>query len=302
MSINDGFTEDEIAAGIPSFLYYYNDQMETEDNDNQEIQISQLDTYKKNFRISKKIAGFSTNTQIKNYLLKEIFLEYLPAMIKQYQKDENLGNHFIPLAMDECSLILIIKSFYKDHSVSLTDNNMEEINKFVESIYSDKNSIVYDRVSKIQTFLHDIIDREKGEFAHLELRVGMMRNILSTSRLHLNIIDIKNFNIEEILYIFHKTQEEQKKESLFPKAYIPRPKKSSKHTQVGFISNWRYEKMKSLYRYMSPLEYSKFLKLANLDTSQNIEDFQSLATNIMIQAAPADSFGHPAVFHSDSLK
>jgi len=276
---DNAFTQDEIEAGIPSLIYCHD---EFDENSNGEIQISQLDTYKKNIRISKKIANFSSNNQIKDYLFKETLAEHLPSLIVQYKKEEVLPSKYVTIAMDENCLTILIKEIFKKNRIALTDNNVQEIDVFVEKIYANNRTIVYDRVSELQAFIHNKIDSAKGEFAHLELGVVNMRNLLSASRLHLNIFDIRNFNIDEILYIFYKTQHDKEKESLSPKVYIPRPKKSPKHTQIGYIADWRYEKMKSIYDYMDHSTYSKFSKIVSLDTNQNIENFRNLALNAMV--------------------
>ncbi len=187
------FTQDEIAAGITSI--FYNDNNEFED----EIKTSQLDEYKKNILISKRISSLSNNTQIQDYILREILLENLPSMILEYQKEESLQGNYVEIALNENCLQLLIKNIFKENHIVLSTDFEQAINVFVKKIYADNKTIVYNRVSKIQAFIHNTIDDAKGDFAHLNLNKGKMRTLLSTARLHLNIFNIKNYNSDEIL-------------------------------------------------------------------------------------------------------
>ena len=89
---------------------------------------------------------------------------------------------------------------------------VNEINSLLYTIYNNiEKNIVYERVKKIQKFIHEKADNNYGNNAHITLSPKAMRKLLSTARLHLNIFDARALEPKALMLIIEKSTNEHLK-------------------------------------------------------------------------------------------
>lgn len=259
---NYALTEDERASGLGAVLCEYK-------------YIHEIEEAIKKRTIIKITASTRNNTKMRNTIIKKLLQEQLEKMIQEYSKDEKLPMDFQNLAKQENCLKVLLKGFFKQkcHFV-LSDEFVDEINEFIGILYINFNlDIIYNRVGEVQKFIHDKVQKENGKDSHKELDSVYMKNILSTARLHLNIYDIKNKEIESIILIKNKTIIEILKE-------YKSPTKINLGIEKKFIPVWKARKMKYLIEYMSSEFKEKITSLSELDIRLPQEDFKKLLNRI----------------------
>jgi len=280
----DDFTEAKKEAGVPSIICDKKDNENEYDirdytkATNNEIDIEKgakdyirhkIDNHE--VEITKIISGLNNNTEIKNKVIKKILLNSLDKMIANYMQKEALPSEFVKVSKQKNGLEILIKYFFKNNGgYILTKELIDEINIFLNDIYeNDKLDIVYERVGKIQKFIHQKIDDKYGYGAHLNLDTKKMKNILSASRLHLNIFDIKNYNMNTLIQLI----EESKKNSF--KAYMSSNK--------FYYPMWKARGMKSLIYFLEPYIQDKIYNIYYLDKGLNTKIFKNKILEIYLR-------------------
>ena len=167
--------------------------------------------------IIKLIAGLKTNVQIQNKVIKRLFLDNLDCMIGRYSKQQKLPYDYVKVAKQRNCLEILIKGFLKKNgNYILTSGIVREIDLFVEEIYLMDTDIIYERVRKIQKFIHHKIDEKNGKNTHLALDSRTMKNLLSSARLHLNLEDIKSKDAESLSYLIKQSEYASREEKESP--------------------------------------------------------------------------------------
>lgn len=190
------FTENEISAGIVGI---YNGNYDDEDPGQTHQKSEKLEIERNRVRNSRKtlaikaIAGAQTWVEIRQRIIKLLHRDQLEYAIARYAHHEALPLYHTAICKEiKCLEILIKGMLGKICGIELTSKLVTEIDKLCSNIRSNESKeIVYTRVSKIQRFIHQKNNLVYGENAHLTLPVHHMRNLLSTSRLHLSIVDIE---------------------------------------------------------------------------------------------------------------
>ena len=241
-------------------------------NNNKLIEIEQK---KKNADIAKHeaiklIAGLDNCAQIKNKLIKKIFHDNLDDMIIRYAEIESLPKEHVKIVKLNNCLEILIKGFFKKvGGFVLTSNLIDEIDSFIESIYiNDDLKIVYERVSEIQRFIHENIDFKYGSNAHQKLPVKHIKNLLSASRLHLNIYDIKYMDSCPLILLIERSNEASTAEKINNKKIsLPKGKK--------YIKNWRVRHMRPLLYFNYESVKIKIQNIYELDDKLPINEFKN---------------------------
>lgn len=163
--------------------------------------------------VTKQLSVCQNNKQIRDKIIKILLNMNIDNCIAYYTKYEYLPEKYVNLAKEKNCLETLIKSFLKAHlHYNLTSPIVNEINSLLYIIYNNiDEDIVYDRVKKIQKFIHKKTDTKYGNNAYLKLSPKAMRKLLSTSRLHLNIFDTKALETEILISIIEKTTNEHLK-------------------------------------------------------------------------------------------
>jgi hypothetical protein len=186
------------------------------------------------------IAGLHNNDQIFNKIIKSLLYDGLEVLAKRYARSESLPLAYVQVALENEGLEILIKNYLK-HEIGevLTAERVNEIKKLSSCLHiNDDLEIVYDRVSKIQSFIHKKANEKNGENAYTKLPVEETKNLLSAARLHLSIFDIKN---KDINYLFN----EIKASKIASLAEITNPRKVILPEGKKNIKNWRVRHLRS---------------------------------------------------------
>ena len=226
--------------------------------------------------ITKLVAELNDNTSIQNKAIKKLFSINLKYMIGIYSKMELLTYDYVYIARQKNCINILIKSFLKKVAgYTLSTNLVETIDTFSQEIYkNDNKDIVYDRVYKIQKFIHNKVDEKNGELAHLNLPVKQIKDLLSASRLHLNLEDIKNEDIDFLISLIKQSENASIQESKHPEKVV------LQDLGVSYIHYKRIRDMKSLMDFGYFDIQSKILDIANLDKNKSTDEFKKLVIKI----------------------
>lgn len=199
--------------------YYYDEENEkyiidrqvtSDDSKENKTQIKNSEKLK---MVTKEIVSCRNNKQIKNKVIRILLNMNMNTKIYLYGMREYLPERYVSLAREKNCVETLIKSFLKTHlHYVLTSKIINEIDSLLKVIYNNQElDIVYDRVKKIQKFIHKKADEKFDNNAFLKLSPTAMRKLLSTSRLHLNIFDSKELEVESLISIISKSKNEHHK-------------------------------------------------------------------------------------------
>jgi hypothetical protein len=230
---------------------------------------------KEKSEIIKLIAGLNENNQIKNITIRKLTSDNLDYMIYTYSKIESLPYHYVYVAKQNDGIAILIKGFLKSNAkIVLTAEVIKNINTLCYEIYTNLNlDIVYDRVYKIQKFLHDIVDAHNGEDAHLKLCATTMKHILSASRLHLNLQDIKKLDANNLYYLIEQSD-------LASKIEAKHPARTLSSSGIIYTNYKRSRDMKTLFNFGYFNIVSKIYDVMHLDSNISTNEFKKKIINI----------------------
>ncbi|MDT8399675.1 MAG: hypothetical protein RQ899_13785 [Pseudomonadales bacterium] len=145
------------------------------------------------YRAAKKISHLEYNYQARNKLVKLLFQDELAYSISAYANEEKLSCEYLQIVKNDNCLNVMLKGFLnKACKIDLSKSLVLEIDSLVDKVHINEDvDIVYNRVSEIQGFIHDTVDRAYGTGTQLNLPTTLVKSLLSATRLHLNIWDIK---------------------------------------------------------------------------------------------------------------
>jgi len=275
-------------------LYGINKQ----DNDNisfnhstKKRRVSKEDKYmkfKRKHTAIQLVAGLNSNEAIQESILKQILLEKLDDAIYSYQFGDSspqymyaqyISREYTDIAKDENAIFILISNLFQNHQAIYKDitptqefiENIEKLINDIGTIYKDE--IVYDRVGRVQKFIHNIIIDKYGEYSHYNLEVQDMKDLLSAVRLHLNIYDIKKLNLKSLLEMQTRTMNTVAMEIKSPKEYIPRQNKKFRHL-------WRATRTLSLLGFYKK-DYIQDV-LSATDSTLPLDEFKKAIINYYV--------------------
>lgn len=277
MSIDDceykgAYTGLERAAGIPNLVHGG-----TSDSSNEKQKTSEFEALcrQQKTEVIKAISHLKTVEQVQNKVLKKLLFDNLNRMVEGYRVSEKLPSEYVRLAMQSNAMPVLLKGVIKDLiNNTLTKELIEDIEKFCCTIYQNHDlEIVYDRVSYVQKFVHNLVDSIFGEGYHQTLPSKKMKYLLSASRLHLNIEDFKNLNASSLYDIVSRSKELSEKEEV-----SPRPVKLAPQKQ--YVSYWRVGHLRSILTFQDEYQKSQIASVLKINTALDIELFKQEIVNI----------------------
>jgi len=259
-------TEDERRAGIGSFL---------SENNNAKVIYDSKYTIRQQ-EIIKIIADLDETQEIKIKSINKVFSDGISFAINTYAEKENLSLYFLNIAQQDTGLTILLKGYLTKKCFFILDNQLIiSIDNFVKSLYKDiTNDIVYDRVTKVQNFIHFKVQEKYGIDAHLELNKSEIKDVLSTVRLHLEIRNIRYKNINHLLSLNEKTK-------------ILRRKEGKKHIKVKLLRNqkyvpfWRVKHLNSLIEYIPSKYMKEVLFIAKIPIIQPSSSYKDAIISII---------------------
>ncbi len=264
-----GLTDDEKAANIGALLCnseleYYEDKKELK---------KKLEK-KKLFNLSNR-QKFNIDTR--DSIFKKLIEIHLDEMIENYSLSENLPFNFKNIAKEQNCIKILLKGFFtKFCNFKIDTNFMFEIEEITELTYLNFNiDTVYERVKEIQIFMHNKVQEHNGTGSHEHLDKEVMRNILATIRLNLNIFDIKNNDIQKIIFLRNKTKKSIALE-------YKKPSKKGLLNNQKFIPIWKAKKMKTLLDFMSSGFITIMNRISILDLNLSEDKFKEILSDIYV--------------------
>lgn len=265
------FTQDELDAGIDSLVFGANDGEELRDS----AERRQVWDEAKLADASKLVAGIRSQNLIRRKLFRKLIRDEVAYLILRYARKEELPNEYVRVVQQPDCLEVLIKGFLrKIGGFELTDDLVAEISRLVSELYVNDNlDIVYDRVQWIQAFIHEKIDLRHGPSAHMKLPAKAMKHLLSTSRLHLNVHEVRFRDYSYLVSIAEKSKRVSDNEYLNPQPYaLAMGKRPTVH--------WRVRHMKAFNYFLKRETRVRLGELIALPDCLPIEEFRDKAIEI----------------------
>jgi len=227
------------------------------------------------YDIAKLISGLESKEKIKNIITKKIINDNIHKISLIYIRSENISYEYIDIVKNKLFFDVIIKGFFKKNcNHILNEIDVNKIKDFSESLYLNvNNDIVYDRVGKIQKFIHNMANEIFWDSVHLTLNIEAMRIVLSVSRLHLNIHDMKNLPIDKICDIAERSEKKSDNERINPERIKLPPGKK-------YIPEWRFYHFNSIYYNYD--FFNQIKEINSIDIGIPLDDLKNQIIYIMI--------------------
>lgn len=142
--------------------------------------------------ITKSVAHISDSGRVWQKLRGKLVQLGIESAIKRYGRDEKLPRRYQLLAKNgECLTLLMSDLFTRIEGITLTPPRYQKIKTFAQRlVQKDNRSIAWEKVSRLQAFIHDEITEAKGWGQCYLTDREEMRVLLSCARLHLSIIEL----------------------------------------------------------------------------------------------------------------
>ena len=261
------FTEAERAAGIAA-IFAGSPQPVTE---KKEASISSS----RQLRATRTVASLSSIDEIKRSLINSLFIDEIDYMSTRYAKNEGLPAEYKAIAKERNCLNIMIKGMLqKNCKVIMSQENIESLDLLISTIYENKEfETVYERVGRIQNFIHATVINVYGDGMNENLPIRTMRHLLSAARLHLFIHEIKHKDCEYLLAMARKSEGIANKEFTNPSTgWSPSNKKK--------IKNWRVRGMRPFDFFFSSSNRNRIERLVALNSRISVEDYKKEAIEI----------------------
>ena len=245
------------------------DEYINEDKETKEINLESEIIYFSDRQISiiNLISGLSTNKEIKEKTIKHLILYDIEKASISYMRKENLPLEYFNITKQNNGLVILLKIFLKNKCyITLTKEYITNIEDVAKYIYSKKTMITYDKVTIFRNFIHKKIIEYYGVNSHLELNKTDMKNILSSARLHIELLNIKQLKSFDLILLIKKHDERAKQESIKP------------IKPIFLLTNQKYEpywKVKNNH-IQSPFEQLVYSKLKLISKINNIKMIQPI--------------------------
>jgi hypothetical protein len=245
------------------------------EEDREYRQRRQNEKERKKYTLKVKLLSQKVKTaeEFRQLLLKIVLDDRLKSMALRYCEFEKLPSDYSDVALQKNVLVGVIDQHIKKLGIVLSQIEIDELTMLVIQLYNnEENKNIYSRVTDIQSFVHSKAKIYLGDGGELKLNTEMMRKLLSISRLHLNIADIKKGNISLIIneLKINKQQRESKQES-FPN-YLYKAEKR-------YIKNWKVRHLRSIFYFAMPEERELIQNLLKVKDSVSIDGLIELLAN-----------------------
>lgn len=139
------------------------------------------------------IAGLTVKSAVRAKLVHYLMREETDAAIASYIRLERIPPAYHALVkLDDCLEILVRGIFYKVAALPRKAALDAEASRLCASLKANEEKlIVYERVGMLQRFVHENLRLHGNPGTVERIRVEPMRCLLSTARLHLNLVDLQ---------------------------------------------------------------------------------------------------------------
>lgn len=286
------YTELEIASGIPSLVDgRSNGYLDEEENQIAEQtwkeKNSQIDFLirpydeEKRINLSGQLVSAESPLDVKSITIKNLIRGDLDYTIQRFGKKEGIPESYLKHIKKKDFIQSMVKGLFSKHlKISLTSKIVAEVNEFLGHLQNNHEmETPYNRVSKLQNYIHNKARFTYGLDAHKNLPRKQIGMILSCTRANLSLFDIessdnrfvpKNLitkNKNEVPsdyfgYIFFKCIYQSKFENLYPSA--------TPIINGEYKSRWNVRFMKPISYYSTLETREKIDQVIDLDNSSSL--------------------------------
>ena len=202
-----------------------------------------------------KITAHAKNpSELIDTTLRLVVSKILKSAVSKYCQLENLSNTFTDCSWDKASFESIFSQYLMALGINFGVKQRDELKKLLDSVFRNTRELsIYDRVGLLRDFVVSLESTQK-------LDKELMRQLLSISRLFINVIEFKS---QSPNYLYKQIQlmkaEEERERMLSLPSY--RGKK--------FIKNWKVRHLRSLLDYASESKvhtYNEILEIHKAGT------------------------------------
>ncbi|MGR5318500.1 hypothetical protein [Vibrio sp. PNB22_2_2] len=210
--------------------------------------------------------SFNTSEAYMSHHFFEILTSNIPYISHRYCRYEGLSKDYAEVAMQKHVLKDIVFVHAADLGIKFTLNHIKNLDAIALNIYNNTNrNSVYNRVGTLQRFLHECVLDNGKQVEHLDREV--MRKLLSLSRLHIAISDIRKKNIDLIKDELLQNHLDSKKNA--PTNYVEMMNRQ-------YIKNWNKRHLRSLLHFCPQVEREILKGLLNLKQPFNNDAVQEV--------------------------
>lgn len=269
MSYDSMDGEDYLSDGIYWSWWHedkHNKNIETsEDKPGDKIREELLDLENRRRILVLSLKAESTK-DFRQILFNNMLGNGLKRMAFRYCNYECLPNEYGEVALQKNVLVDVIEQHMKKLDIFLCHSEIKELNELIIQVYNNNTKNIYTRVGEIQLYVHSKAKIYFGHNGEVNLNSDTMRKLLSFSRLHLNISDLKKGNIEFVMNELKLNIQERKDLSGAIPNYLLKAGKNH-------VKNWKARHLRSILFFATIPERSLLQNLLKIDVSISIDDF-----------------------------
>lgn len=258
------------ASGFPVLPYYgISDNLVEKKFENEAEKTIQKNKHA--YQLAKLTSHATTPRQYLNCCIRIVTAKLMDSAIKRYCKVEELPSSLSLCLWDADNFNIILLQYINALGIENTMSRRKELDDLISKIIRNKEAFsVYERVGFIRSFLTN------AALIH-PLNKDLMRQVLSTSRLFLNVIDVKGREGDYLI--------EQKKRNFL---LIENEEKTTLPSYRGkrFIKNWKKRHLIELMAYASQYNRDAYFELLALLESGQVLDLKEKVNDILMRYMP----------------
>lgn len=271
-----GWTEDELAAGVHILASGFVTPEFEEEDESWPPTAWDSEALFDAAGAELLVGALLLQTEIRKQLAHYVLEGEKHLIIERYARRERLPAEFTAAAARPDAIPILIKSFLKKVLRAYPSENLaKEIMAFSSALLlNEEQRTSFDRVGSVQAYIHAKADETQGPAAHLDLPSKLMKNLLSSCRLHLGLQDMFGAPPAYWNEIWDTEIARSEKEALQPKAgFIPIGKRR--------IQLWRVPQLKPLTHFACRQTRNVLNGLAKLPMELPVEEYRALALSTL---------------------
>jgi len=313
-----GFTELEIAAGLPGlvdgtdrgYLDDYDENNSDTDNESSKITDSESETdfltkhedalAKKFNPILQTVTSCLTHEDAKYITIQALMFNEVKYIIERFGKREEIPKYCLDIVNDDDCLQKFIRGFLKKVlKINPSSAIIKEIDLLSKNLRENKElETQYNRVSKIQSYIHNKARFVNGINGHKKIPINQIRLLLATARLHLSITDLCRRDSHHLHEYFEKKQKENSGQTDTPASYFSYLyKKAEIHAEIEkkypsffepingkYQPHWSVRHKKNISYYCTTRTREKIEELQEIENLGNLLETKNLCSHIYFKS------------------
>jgi len=257
------------ASGFPAgpwddyFKIEEDKKLETEEQILTRERLSQL---KHMSLLTKITGGAKSSEEIVNLCLKVVDAKILNGAVKRYCHFEKLPTSLVRSSWDKTNFLLIIKQYITGLNINLLPEDNSRLSTLLACIIDNSlDEAVYQRIGYIQSFVL-LFNDEKAQ-----LDKEMMRQLLSISRLFLNVIELNSDSFND---------RKQHQNLMLRMIEMEKVSPMTSFRGKRYIKNWKLRHLRDITYYAGKAEREIYPLLMRLDLTKTMVEIRNEANEI----------------------